>query len=92
MKILDVISAQFELFGIALGVPNKVLDDIKSNPEAPSCLDKLKAVIKLLGKIPMPQRTWRTIHQAVIDLGRRDIAGEIEQKYPDLGGMCKLIF
>lgn len=91
MKLLDVISAKFELFGIALGVPTKVLDDIKSNPEAPSCLDKLKAVIKLLGEIPMAQQTWRTIHEAVIHLGRRDIAGEIKQKYQDLG-MCKLIF
>lgn len=91
VKILDVIWAQYELFGTALGVPSKKFGIMKSNPEASSCADKLLAVIKHLGTIPMAQRTWGKIHEAVMDLERYDIAGKIKEKYPNLG-MCKLIF
>ena len=93
LKSLEPVWAQWEMFGLALNIPQSKLNIIKSNHQLslPSCQDNqiLLSVLKLFAKTPFEEHTWRNIHEAVKMLDKMTIAQEIEEKYENLDEPCK---
>ena len=95
MKILEPVWAEWELFGAALNIPFTKLQNIKSNNQVTLChgdkLLKLQHVIYEFGKMTGSEKyTWKKIHKAVTDLGRKDIANKIKEDHKSLDEPCKL--
>ena len=92
LKSLEPIWAQWEQLGAALHIPHYKLENIVSNNQAVSCLDKLLKTISLFElKTPFEERIWKKVHKAVMDIDRVDIANKIEKDH-DLNEPCKLYF
>ena len=83
MKLIDKVWHKWELFGIALDIPPKVLGQIKSDFQmnAMSCRDNLLKVVTYLEDVPKQQCTWGMIHASLKTLGRNDIAGHFSDTY-----------
>ena len=90
LNVLKPVWAQWELLGQALNIPQHKLDSIKFM--ASNHQENLSKVVNVFGATTaVEMHTWRKIHEAVVMLGRQDIAGKITEHHSNLDEPCKSV-
>ena len=92
IQALEVVSHGVDVHKIseALRVPQEKF----AHDDYQKALDqyRLLRVIEVFGETtPFEEHTWRKIHEAVKNVGRINIANNIEETHKDLNELCKLL-
>ena len=84
--VLQEENADWRTLGLMLGVDHDTLDEIQSNPGAPTTQQYFEQMLAKWIQLPPDERTWEILCEAVSTCGNKALAGKL--KNDESPGRC----